>query len=46
MSSSHLGAGSGLVDEDQLLGIEVQLAFEPGLTTRKDVGTILLRCMG
>ena len=46
MSSSHFGAGSSLVDEDQMLGIEVQLAFEPGVTARKDVGTTLLRSMG
>ena len=45
MSSSHFGAASSLVDEDQMLGIEVQLAFEPNVTARKDVGTTLLRCM-
>ena len=42
----HLGGGAGLVDEDQALRIEVQLAVEPCTTPRKDVGTLLLRCMG
>ncbi len=27
----HLGRGAGLVDEDQLVGIKVELAVEPGL---------------
>ena len=42
----HLGGGAGLVDEDQPLRIEVQLAVEPCTTPRKDIGTLLLRCMG
>ena len=46
MTSGHLDAGAGLVDDDQALGIEVQLAVEPCTTPRKDVGTLLLRCMG
>ena len=42
----HLGRGAGLVDEDQPLGIEVRLAVEPRTTPRKDIGTLLPRCMG
>ena len=42
MSSSHSGAGCGLVDEDQMLGIEVELVFKPGEPTAQDIGTILL----
>ena len=39
---SHLGRSPGLVDEDQTLGIEFELAFEPRLTPLQDVGAILL----
>ena len=31
MGPSHLGRGPGLIDEDQTFGIEIKLAFEPGL---------------
>jgi hypothetical protein len=32
----------GLVDEDQTFGIEIKLAFEPGLAPLQDVGAVLL----
>ncbi len=41
----HLGRSAGLVDEDQLFGVEVELAVEPGLPRFEDVGTLLLRRM-
>jgi hypothetical protein len=42
VGSSHFGRGPGLVDEDQTFGIEIKLAFEPGLAPLQDVGSILL----
>jgi hypothetical protein len=38
----HLGGGAGLIDEHQSLGIEVQLAIEPGLAALQDVWPVLL----
>lgn len=32
----------GLVDEDQSLGVEVELAVEPGYAAAQDIGTLLL----
>ena len=43
VSARHLGGGTGLVDEDQALGIEIELALEPVLPRLADVGAILLR---
>ena len=42
----HLGGGARLIDEGQAGGFEVQLALEPRTTPRKNIGTLLLRCMG
>ena len=38
----HLGRGSGLVDEDQALGIKVRLILEPRPALGCDVGALLL----
>lgn len=38
----HLRGGGGLVDEDQLLGVEIELALEPGSAAAQNVGTLLL----
>lgn len=38
----HLRGSAGLVDEDQLIGIEVGLACEPDKPARGDVRTLLL----
>jgi hypothetical protein len=38
----HLGIGSGFVDEDQPLGIEVRLALEPELAAGEDIRALLL----
>ena len=38
----HLGGGAGLVDEDQALRVEVELAVEPGLARRLDIAALLL----
>jgi hypothetical protein len=43
--SGHLGRQPGLVDEDQLCGIEIKLAVEPGLPPLQDVGAVLLQCV-
>ena len=42
VAARHIGRGPGLVDEDQLLRIEIELAFEPGLATFQNVGPLLL----
>jgi hypothetical protein len=39
----HVGRGPCFIDEDQALGIEVELPIEPGFAPLRDVGTILLR---
>jgi hypothetical protein len=39
--TGHLGGRSGLIDEDQALGIEVRLRVEPSLALRGDVGPLL-----
>jgi hypothetical protein len=41
----HLGRQTGLIDEDETGGIEVELAVEPGLPALQDVGTLLLQCV-
>lgn len=41
----HLGIRSGLVDEDQPVRIEVNLAVEPGPPPGEDVRALLFRCM-
>jgi len=38
----HLRGCRGLVDEDQPLGIEIELAVEPGYAAAQDIGTLLL----
>jgi hypothetical protein len=38
----HLGGGAGLVDEDQALRVEVELAVEPGPACRLDIAALLL----
>src|ERR1700740_3529577 len=41
----HLGAGTGLIDEDQLGWIEVQLTLNPVFASCRYVGTLLLGSM-
>jgi hypothetical protein len=42
MAAGHVGGGPSLVDEDEALGFEVDLAIEPVLALSQDVGTVLL----
>ena len=42
VAAGHVGGGPGFVDEHQALGIEVELALEPGLARVQDVGAVLL----
>ena len=42
MAAGHVGGGPRLVDEDEALGFQVELAVEPVLTLPQDVGAILL----
>ena len=42
VTASHLGRGAGLVDEDELVGVEMRRKLAPGLAGCRDVGPILL----
>jgi hypothetical protein len=42
MAAGHVGGSPGLIDEDQTLGIEIELIVEPALALPQDVGTALL----
>ena len=42
MPASHVGGRPGFVDEDEALGIEVELALEPLPSPVQDIGTVLL----
>jgi hypothetical protein len=42
MAAGHVRRGPRLVDEDQALGIEIELAVEPALALPQDVGPVLL----
>ena len=44
--AGHLGRGPAFVDEDQALGVEPGLVFEPGLTPACDVRSVLLGSVG
>ncbi len=44
--AGHIGRGPGLVDEDELFGIEVELTVEPSLAPFLYVRPILLARMG
>ena len=41
MAARHVGRGPGLVDEDQPVGIEIELILEPLLAPDQNVGTVL-----
>ena len=41
----HPGIEPGLVDEDQLLGVDIRLALEPGKVGGVDIFALLLRRM-
>ena len=43
--AGYLGAGAGLVDEDEALRVEIELALEPSPSAAQDVGSVLLRRM-
>ena len=43
--AGHLRGQAGLVDEDQLRRIEIELAVEPVAAALQDVGAILLQCV-
>jgi hypothetical protein len=45
MCAGHIRRSPGLVDENGALGIKVELALEPVLSSLQDIGTILLVCM-
>jgi hypothetical protein len=42
MPPRHVRRGPRLVDEDQPLGVEIELAVEPGLPPLHNVGAVLL----
>jgi hypothetical protein len=41
MQAQHSGIGAGLVDEDQLVGIEVGLVGLPACPLLSDIGPVL-----
>ena len=43
VTARNVGGGPGLVDEDQALGVEIELPFEPGLALLRDVGAAVAR---
>lgn len=42
VAAGHVGGGPRLVDEDQALGLQIELAIEPASSLAQDVGAILL----
>lgn len=42
MGAGHVGLGPGLIDENQALGVQVDLPVEPGLALAQDVGAVVL----
>jgi len=42
MAAGHVGGGPRLVDEDEALGLQIELAIEPAPPLAQDVGTVLL----
>ena len=40
--SGHLRRGPGFIDEDQVVGPEVELSLEPLPAPRQDIGAVLL----
>jgi len=42
LAARHVGGSPGLVDEDEPLRVQVQLAVEPGLALFQDIGAVLL----
>jgi len=42
MPARHVGGGPCLVDEDEAVGIEIELALEPILAALQDIRAVLL----
>jgi len=45
MAAGHVDGGPRFIDEDQALGIEIELTVEPALPLPQDVGPVLLDSM-
>jgi transposase len=45
MAAGHVGGGPRLIDENEALGIEIELTVEPALPLPQDVGAVLLDSM-
>jgi len=45
VAARQIGGGPGFIDENQALGVEIELPLEPRFAPLRDVGTILLRGM-
>ena len=45
MAAGHVGGGPRLIDKDQALRIEIELAVEPALPLPQDVGPVLFDSM-
>jgi enamine deaminase RidA (YjgF/YER057c/UK114 family) len=42
MAAGHVGGGPGLVNEDEAIRVQIELAIEPLLALLQDIGAILL----
>jgi hypothetical protein len=42
MAAGHVGGGPGLVDEDEAIRLQIELAVEPLQALLQDVGAVLL----
>lgn len=42
VAARHVGRSPRLVDEDEALGLEIELTVEPGMAPLQDVGAVLL----
>jgi hypothetical protein len=45
MAAGHVGSGPRLIDENEALGIEIELTVEPALPLPQDAGAVLLDSM-
>ncbi len=42
MAAGHVGGGPGLVDKDEAIRVQIELAIEPVLALFQDIGAVLL----
>ena len=42
MAAGHVGGSPGLVDKDEAIRVQIELAIEPVLALSQDIGAVLL----